>query len=98
MPQTTTEKILSRVLGAPVTVGEIVYPEPELITVHDWYVVNFAKVLDDLGVGNLYAPETVMLVTDHEPTAVSTYAAERQKQVREIAARFGISNFFDVGR
>lgn len=98
MPQTTTEKILSRVLGAQVTVGEIVYPEPELITVHDWYVVNFAKVLDDLGVENLYAPETVMLVTDHEPTAVSTYAAERQKQVREIAARFGISHFFDVGR
>ena len=96
--QTATEKILSRVLGVDVAAGDIVFPEPELITVHDWYVVNFAKALDELGVTQLFAPDKVVLVTDHEPTAVSTQAAERQKQVREIAARFGIDNHFDVGR
>ena len=98
MPQTATEKILSRVLGTDAAAGDIVFPEPELITVHDWYVVNFAKALDELGVDELFAPEKVVLVTDHEPTAVSPQAAERQKQVREIAARFGIDNHFDVGR
>ena len=45
MAQTATEKILSRVLGAPAAAGEIVYPEPELITVHDWYVANVAAAL-----------------------------------------------------
>jgi 3-isopropylmalate/(R)-2-methylmalate dehydratase large subunit len=98
MAQTAAEKILSRVLGADVAAGDIVFPEPELITVHDWYVVNFAAALDELGVEELFAPEKVVLVTDHEPTAVSPQAAERQKQVREIAARFGIDNHFDVGR
>ena len=98
MAQTATEKILSRVLGGRVAAGDIVFPEPELITVHDWYVVNFAKALDELGVDKLFAPDKVVLVTDHEPTAVSPQAAERQKQVREIAARFGIDNHFDVGR
>ena len=98
MAQTAAEKILSRVLGTSVVAGDIVYPEPELITVHDWYVVNFAKALDELGVERLFAPEKVVLVTDHEPTAVSPQAAERQKQVREIAARFNITHHFDVGR
>jgi len=50
MPQTATEKILSRAMGRPVRQGEIIYPEPDLVTVHDWYVVNFDKALQDLGV------------------------------------------------
>ena len=98
MAQTAVEKILSRVLGEPTVAGNIVFPEPELITVHDWYVVNFAKALDELGVERLFAPDKVLLVTDHEPTAVSPQAAERQKQVREIAKHFDIANHFDVGR
>ena len=98
MARTATEKILSRVLGAPAAAGEIVYPEPELITVHDWYAANVAAALDELGVARLHAPDKVVLVTDHEPTAVSPQAAERQKRVREIAARFGVARFFDAGR
>ena len=41
MHQTLTEKILSRATGTKVLAGEIVYPEPDLITIHDWYVTNF---------------------------------------------------------
>ena len=53
MGKTITEKVLSRVTGGDVSAGEIIYPEPELITVHDWYVVNFDKALKDLGVEKL---------------------------------------------
>ena len=45
MGQTLTEKILSRVMGKPVKAGETIYPVPDLMTVHDWYVVNFDKAL-----------------------------------------------------
>jgi 3-isopropylmalate/(R)-2-methylmalate dehydratase large subunit len=98
MAQTATEKILSRALGRPVCRGEIVYPEPDLITVHDWYVVNFDKALQELGVKKLYAPEKVLISTDHEPVPVSVLAAERQRQVRQIVAKYGIRHFFDTGR
>src|SRR5690349_20920382 len=98
MPQTATEKILSRAMGRPVKVGEIIYPEPDLITVHDWYVVNFDKALQELGVKKLYAPDKVLISTDHEPVAVSVLAAERQRQVRQIVAKYGIKHFFDTGR
>lgn len=98
MSKTITEKVLSRVTGSDVWAGDIIYPEPELLTVHDWYVVNFDKALRELGVDRLYAPDKLIISTDHEPVAVSPQAAERQKQVRSIVKKYGIKNFFDTGR
>lgn len=98
MAKTITEKVLSRVTGSDVSAGDIIYPEPELLTVHDWYVVNFDKALQALGVEQLYDPDKLVISTDHEPVAVSLQAAERQKQVREIVKKYGIKNFYDAGR
>lgn len=98
MGKTITEKILSRVTGGDVAAGDIVYPEPELLTIHDWYVVNFDRALEELGVDRLYDPDKVIICTDHEPVAVSPQAVERQKKVREIVEKYGIENFFDAGR
>ena len=98
MGKTITEKILSRVTGSDVSAGDIVYPEPELLTIHDWYVVNFDRALEELGVDRLYDPDKVIICTDHEPVAVSPQAVERQKKVREIVEKYGIGNFFDAGR
>lgn len=95
---TITEKILSRASGRAVREGEIVAPEPDLVTTHDWYVVNFADVLDKLGVHKLYAPEKVLISTDHEPVATTPMAAMRQRRVREIVRKYGIKHFYDVGR
>ena len=98
MGKTITEKILSRVTGDDVSAGDIVYPEPELVTIHDWYVVNFDRALAELGVARLYDADKVLICTDHEPVAVSPAATERQKKVREIVAKYGIKHFFDAGR
>lgn len=98
MGKTITEKVLSRVTGSDVSAGDIIYPEPELLTVHDWYVVNFDKVLQELGVDRLYDPDKLIISTDHEPVAVSPQAVERQKKVREIVKKYGIKHFFDTGR
>jgi 3-isopropylmalate/(R)-2-methylmalate dehydratase large subunit len=95
---TITEKILSRIMGHAVTAGEIIYPVPELVTVHDWYVVNFDAALREIGVDHLFDPARVLISTDHEPLAVSPAAAERQKKVRDIVRKYGISQFYDVGR
>jgi 3-isopropylmalate/(R)-2-methylmalate dehydratase large subunit len=97
-PATVAEKILSRVVGRAVRAGEIVFPEPELVTVHDWYVANFAKALDELGVTRLHDASRVLFSTDHEPIALSPAAADRQRAIRAIAARYGVTRFFDAGR
>lgn len=98
MGNTVAEKILSRAMGRAVRAGEVIYPEPDLITIHDLYVVNFHKALQDIGVERLHAPEKVLICTDHEPVALSVAAAARQQAVRGIVARYGIDMFYDVGR
>lgn len=95
---TITEKILGRVEGRTVRAGEIIYPRPDLVTVHDWYVVNFDRALQDAGVTSLFDADRVLISTDHEPLAVTPQASERQKRVREIVAKYGIRQFYDVGR
>jgi 3-isopropylmalate/(R)-2-methylmalate dehydratase large subunit len=98
MGSTMSEKILSRATGRSVKAGETIYPDPDLVTVHDWYVVNFDKALKELGVTRLFDPKRVLISTDHEPIALSKEAAARQQAVREIVARYGIEQFFDTGR
>ncbi len=98
MSQTISEKILSTATGRAVGAGDIVFPEPALVVVHDWYVVNVANALDEFGITALHDPEKVLFVTDHEPLAVSPEAATRQAKVREIVRRLRVGRFFDVGR
>jgi 3-isopropylmalate/(R)-2-methylmalate dehydratase large subunit len=86
------------VMGKPVTAGETIYPVPDLMTCHDWYVVNFDKALRELGVDELYDPTRVLISTDHEPVATNPLAADRQKKVREIVKKYGIKHFYDIGR
>ncbi|MGG5809294.1 3-isopropylmalate dehydratase large subunit [Falsiroseomonas sp. CW058] len=95
--QTMAEAILSRVCGRAVAAGEIVMPEAELVTVHDWYTVNAFRTLEEFGVTRLHDPARVLLVTDHEPLAVSPQAFARQQAVRAIAQRFGVAHR-DAGR
>ncbi len=98
MASTMSEKILSRAIGRVVKAGDTIYPVPDVMTVHDWYVVNFDKALKEQGVTRLFDPKRVIISTDHEPVAVSKDAAARQQAVREIVARYGIEQFFDTGR
>lgn len=98
LAQTLTEKIISRAAGRRVHAGEIVFPEPDLVVVHDWYAAHAGRILGEFGVDRLWAPERVMFVTDHEPVALTKEAAARQTEVRAIVQRLGIGKFFDVGR
>jgi 3-isopropylmalate/(R)-2-methylmalate dehydratase large subunit len=96
--RTLSEKILSRAAGRDVRAGEIVFPEPDLIPVHDWYAANVGRILAQFGIEELWKPERTMFVTDHEPIALSPEAAARQKEVRALAARLKVGHFYDVGR
>lgn len=98
MGQTATEKILSRVMGRAVSAGELIYPEPDLITLHDWYTVNVYDALAEVGIHHIPRPEKLLICTDHEPVAVSKQAVERQAKVRWIAQTNKVEKFFDVGR
>lgn len=98
MSQTAAEKILSRTVGHPVRAGQIVYPEPDLATIHDHYLTSATRLLDELEVRHLHRAEKILFCSDHEPLAASKASADRQKRNLEICQRFGIGHVFGPGR
>jgi len=96
---TAPEKILARAAGRPsVQPGDVIYPEPELVVVHDGAVEMSWKELSDLGYRAITRPDRVIFVTDHEVVYATQRAAERGRNIRRIARDWGIRELFDVGR
>jgi 3-isopropylmalate/(R)-2-methylmalate dehydratase large subunit len=66
--------------------------------IHDGVVMGAKRELDALGIDRIKAPDKVVMVTDHDVIYGSARAAERGAYNREAARRWGVKNFFDVGR
>ena len=99
MGMTAVEKTLAVKSGvASVKPGDVVYPQPDFIMIHDGVVMGAKRELDALGITRLAAPDKVLMVTDHDVIYGSARAAERGAFNREAARRWGVKNFFDVGR
>lgn len=99
MGMTAVEKMLARASGKPaVKPGDVVYPVPDFIMIHDGVVMGAKRELDALGIDRLAAPDKVVMVTDHDVIYGSARAAERGDFNRKAARQWGVEHFFDVGR
>ena len=99
MGMTAVEKILARACGLPsVRPGDIVYPVPELVVVHDFIIFPMKKELDELGIDRLHDPDRIIVVTDHSVLYTSPREAEIGTIIRKAVADWGIKQFFDVGQ
>ncbi|MGE5525121.1 MAG: 3-isopropylmalate dehydratase large subunit [Rhodospirillaceae bacterium] len=99
MGHTAVEKILALKSGAAeVRAGDVVYPDPDFIMIHDGVVMGAKRELDALGIDRLASPEKVVMVTDHEVIYGSARAAERGAYNRAAAKGWGVTQFYDVGR
>jgi 3-isopropylmalate/(R)-2-methylmalate dehydratase large subunit len=99
MGMTAVEKLLAAKSGkASVRPGDVVYPDPDFIMIHDGVVMAAKQELDALGIDRLAAPDKVVMVTDHDVIYGSARAAERGAFNRRAAQQWRVKNFFDVGR
>jgi 3-isopropylmalate/(R)-2-methylmalate dehydratase large subunit len=99
MGMTAVEKVLAQKSGAAeVRPGDVVYPDPDFIMIHDGVVMGAKRELDAIGIDRLAAPDKVVMVTDHDVIYGSARAAERGAFNRGAARQWGVKNFFDVGR
>jgi 3-isopropylmalate/(R)-2-methylmalate dehydratase large subunit len=99
MGYTAIEKVLARVCRLPgVRAGEVVYPDPDMIMIHDALVKEAKRELDNIGIKRLAAPAKVMIVSDHDVLYGSARAAERGAFNRRAAAEWGVGSFYDAGR
>jgi 3-isopropylmalate/(R)-2-methylmalate dehydratase large subunit len=98
-PATMAQKLFARAAGREhVEVGEVVHPDPELVIIHDGFVEAAHQELSSLGFQALRDPRKVMFVTDHEVAYGSAAAIARGAAIRDIARRWQVGHFFDVGR
>ena len=96
---TAPEKIIARTCGLDyVQAGDIVFPNPDMVMIHDNMVPSVKRVLDELGIDRLAQPEKVVMVTDHEVLYGSARAAQYGSINRGAAKRWQVGRFFDVGR
>jgi len=96
---TAIEKVLARTSGREhVHAGDIVYPDPDMVMIHDGLVREAKGELDAIGIKQVAAPKKVMMVSDHDVLYGSDRAAERGAFNRKAAAQWGIDGFYDAGR
>lgn len=96
---TAAEKILARASAlAQVRAGDIVYPTPDFVMIHDGVVMGAKEELDALGINRLFDPARVMMVTDHDVVYINERAVARGAFNRKAAGAWGVKQFFDAGR
>lgn len=99
MGQTAAEKIIARACGrSEVRPGEVVYPDPDQVIVHDGYIANSRQTLDELGITKLFDRERVLLVVDHAVTYSTPIQAERGAAIRRTVKHWGVKDFYDAGQ
>ena len=99
MGMNIAEKILARAAGlAKVSVGDVIYPNPELVILHDGYVETAYKQLKDLGYQRITHPERVMIITDHQVIHTSPKAIAQARANQRIAKEWQVERFFAGGR
>lgn len=97
MGLTATQKILSAHLGKPLSAGDLVTADVDLILGNDITTPVAIAELKKAGL-NVAVPEKVVLVLDHFVPCKDIKSAEQCKTVRDFARENGIKNLYDVGR
>lgn len=99
MGMTAAEKILARASGLREThAGDIVYPVPDIVIIHDGVVMGAKQELDALGIDRLFDPERIFMVTDHDVVYTNERAAARGAFNRQAARAWGVRHFYDAGQ
>lgn len=99
MGMTITEKILAYHAGRDeVQPGELLNCRVDVVLGNDITAPVAIEEFEKLGVDRVFDPTRIMLVPDHFVPNKDIKSAEQVKRVREFARKYGIVNFFEVGR
>lgn len=94
---TLTQKILEGKVGRPLTPGEIITVDVDLVYAHDGTAPLSIKVMEEVEeLNRVHDPSKTVFVIDHASPAPSVAAATVHKIMRDFARRYGIL-LFDVG-
>ena len=99
MGMTMSQKILAAHAGlASVKAGQLINAELDMVLGNDITSPVAVKEFEKAGFSCIKCPERVSMVMDHFTPNKDIKAAEQVKTVRTFANKYGVENFFDVGR
>lgn len=94
-----TQKILAAHAGLPeVKAGQLIEAKLDLCLGNDITAPVAVNEFERCGACGVFNKSRVALVMDHFTPNKDIKAAEQVKRVREFASKYGVENFFDVGR
>lgn len=91
MAKTFVEKVLDA------SVGSIVFRQPDLLLTHD-NSASIKKTFEKMGGNNVFNPEQLLIVLDHNAPPTTDKLANDYQQVRKFVEQQKISKFYDAGR
>jgi len=99
VPLTMTQKILAaHTLRESVDIGELVDVSVDMVLANDITAPIAMQEFARLGVDRVFDPQRIALVPDHFAPNKDIKSAEQCKAMREFARKYGIANYFEVGR
>ncbi|MEN6329182.1 MAG: homoaconitase large subunit [Methanobacteriaceae archaeon] len=97
MPRTMAEKILAKAARIEeVDAGEIVMANIDVAMTHDLTGPLSVESFKKIGVEEVWDPEKIVVIFDHQVPADSLEAAQNHIIMREFVNEQGINNFYDV--
>jgi len=99
MGQTITEKILAAHCGkSSVEPGELITAKLDLVLGNDITAPIAIQEFERIGAECVFDKEKIALVPDHSTPAKDIKSAQQVKTMREFARKYGVKNFFEIGR
>jgi 3-isopropylmalate/(R)-2-methylmalate dehydratase large subunit len=99
MGMTMTQKILAAHAGLEnVEAGQIIMVDLDMVLGNDVTTPVAIPEFEKIGKGKVFDKNKISFVMDHFTPNKDIKSAEQVKIVREFAAKYGVVNFFDVGR
>lgn len=98
MGHTIAEKILATHTSDQVWPGKLVEVRVDMVLANDITAPIAMREFDRIGVNRVFDPAKIALVPDHFAPNKDIKAAEQCKTLREFARRYGIVNYWEVGR
>ena len=99
MGMTMSQKILAHHAGlTSVKAGQLINATLDMVLGNDITSPVAVKEFEKAGFSCIRCPERVSMVMDHFTPNKDIKAAEQVKTVRNFANKYGVENFFDVGR
>ena len=98
MGKTISEKIIGNKSGINVEAGQIVEANVDYVMVNDVTGLPAFEQFEKLPKGTMPIKEKIVLIPDHYVPNKDVASAEQAKRMRDFSKKYGIENYFEVGR